>query len=251
MIYFYVALIAIGVWGVIFEAWKQTDEPAPPSKKTVRDAKSDAWTTHTSLQWDIVQPEPPDTVQPEPEQKPEPKTYPRTPRPRQGIWPTQKYPPQRKENPPLHWPPSLPEKRIVPKPAPVIEPEKRIVPLPEKQKINGRAYVIDGDTIGLNGQRIRLAGIDAPELAQQAQRRNGQWFDAGELVKACLIKKIGYRWITVTVEKEDKYGRLVGRVTCNSKDIGAWLVRNGYAVASYDNRYDAQEHLARKGNLGM
>ncbi|NWM64748.1 hypothetical protein GY649_24610, partial [Escherichia coli] len=37
----------------------------------------------------------------------------------------------------------------------------------EVREITGKAYVIDGDTVVVTGQHVRLKGIDAPELAQR------------------------------------------------------------------------------------
>ena len=49
----------------------------------------------------------------------------------------------------------------------------------------------------------------------------------------------------------DKFERLVGIVTCNDGDIGAWLVQEGHAVAAYSNRYKLVGREAREAKRGM
>lgn len=99
--------------------------------------------------------------------------------------------------------------------------------------ITGKAYVIDGDGIRVSGYNIRLAGLDAPEWDQWAQHRHGYWFKHGKRVKSALIRAIGGKRVRVTIKGYDKYGRVLGTVTCDGKDVGEWLVRNGHAIAAY------------------
>ena len=86
--------------------------------------------------------------------------------------------------------------------------------------ITGRAYVTDGDGIRVARQEVRLAGLDAPEWDQRAKHRDGYWFKHGQRVKSALIQEIGGKHVRVAVEETDKYGRLLGTVTCNGRDIG-------------------------------
>ena len=80
--------------------------------------------------------------------------------------------------------------------------------------ITGKAYVLDGDTIRVAGTKIRLEGIDAPELDQVAKHQHGYWFKQGQWVKSALIKAIGGKEVQVKVKKYDKYDRVIGIVTC-------------------------------------
>ena len=117
--------------------------------------------------------------------------------------------------------------------------------------IDGKAFVIDGDTIRVSGSTIRLAALDAPEVDQVAQHRDGYWFKQGKRVKSALIQKIGGKIVRVTVEGYDRYERVLGTVTCNGKDVGEWLVRNGYAIAAYGERYRRVELEAQRAQRGM
>lgn len=116
--------------------------------------------------------------------------------------------------------------------------------------ITGKAFVIDGDTIRVSGQTIRLSGLDAPELNQWAKHQHGYWYKEGMQVKSVLIRAIGGKNVQVKVEGYDKYVRVIGTVMFNDKDIGEWLVRNGYAVAAYGDQYKHLEREARRSRRG-
>ena len=117
--------------------------------------------------------------------------------------------------------------------------------------IAGKAYVTDGDGIRVSRQEIRFAGIDAPEWDQPAKHRDGYWFAHGKRVKSALIREIGGRHVRVAVEEYDRFGRAVGTVTCDGRDIGEWLVREGHAIAAYSERYKHVEREAKSARRGM
>lgn len=131
-------------------------------------------------------------------------------------------------------------------------PGRRHVPAPGAGSvIAGKAWVTDGDGLRVSGHRVRFAGLDAPELDQWAKHRDGTWFKHGRRVKRALIRAVGGRHVEVTVEGSDQYGRVLGRVTCDGKDVGAWLVRNGHAIAAYGDRYKDIESEARREGRGL
>ena len=117
--------------------------------------------------------------------------------------------------------------------------------------ITGKAYVTDGDGIRIAREEVRLAGLDAPEWDQKAKHRDGYWFSHGKRVKSALIQEIGGKHVRVSVESTDKFGRLLGTVTYNGRDIGEWLVREGHAIAAYSDRYVHVEREAREAKRGM
>ena len=117
--------------------------------------------------------------------------------------------------------------------------------------LSGKAYVTDGDGLRVSGREIRLAGLDAPEFDQRAMHRDGTWFNQGKRIKSALIAEVGGKYVHVAVVKVDKYDRAVGVATCDGRDVGEWLVRNGHAIAAYGDRYEAVERQARAEGRGM
>jgi len=111
--------------------------------------------------------------------------------------------------------------------------------------------VTDGDGIRVANQEVRLVGLDAPEWDQYAQHQEGYWFNHGKNVKSALIREIGGEHVDVFVEGMDRFGRLLGTVTHNGRDVGEWLVREGHAIAAYSGRYKRFEREARKAKRGM
>ena len=132
-------------------------------------------------------------------------------------------------------------------------PHKRRHPRKHRRAstLAGKAYVTDGDGIRVSGQEVRFAGLDAPEWDQPAKHQDGYWFGHGKRVKSALIREIGGKRVHVTIEDYDKFGRAVGVVNCNGKDVGEWLVREGHAIAAYGDRYKRVQREARQAKRGM
>jgi len=113
--------------------------------------------------------------------------------------------------------------------------------------------IIDGDTIKLNGERIRFAGIDTPEPKQICTLDNIEIF-CGNLATIVLKEKIGNEIVTCEREKAlDKYNRILGECFINGESLSKFLVRNGYAFAfvKYSKKYVEDENFAKKNNLGL
>ena len=112
-------------------------------------------------------------------------------------------------------------------------------------------HVSDGDTVWVQpdsgGQRLklRLEGIDAPEICQAG----------GDASRAALQALTLHRTLDVTVRAQDDYGRGLARLTFQGQDIGAEMVRTGQAW-SYRWRnsmgpYAREEKSARLGQRGL
>ena len=88
----------------------------------------------------------------------------------------------------------------------------------------GRASVIDGDTIEIHGQRIRLHGIDAPEKGQPCFDASGKPYRCGQIAAMALDEFIGSSPVTCAERDTDRYGRTVATCAVRGVDIEAWLV---------------------------
>jgi endonuclease YncB( thermonuclease family) len=128
-----------------------------------------------------------------------------------------------------------------------------IAALAQGRQIIGVASVIDGDTIEIHGERIRLFGIDAPESRQECRRPDGARWRCGQQAALALQDHIGRRPITCEQRDIDRYHRTVAQCRLVSEDINAWLVENGWAVAftRYSRDYVQQEEKARAGRRGI
>jgi len=111
----------------------------------------------------------------------------------------------------------------------------------------GTAEVIDGDTLDIGGQRVRLHGIDAFE---RNQRCGGQ--ACGQEASAALRRLADGRTTACEVRDTDRYGRLVAVCHVAGTDINGWMVENGHAVAyrRYSTDYVSTERQAEADGLG-
>lgn len=118
--------------------------------------------------------------------------------------------------------------------------------------VTGEVRVIDGDTLHVAGQKVRLFGIDAPERDQSCGAKGARW-DCGRWATAELAARVEGRRVVCAGEEEDRYGRLLAVCRADGEDINAALVRSGAALAyrKYSGRYVAEEGAAEKAGLGI
>jgi endonuclease YncB( thermonuclease family) len=119
--------------------------------------------------------------------------------------------------------------------------------------IIGVASVIDGDTIEIHGQRIRLFGIDAPESGQLCVRPNGERWRCGQQGSFALSDRIGRATVNCQPRDLDRYGRFVAICFKGDEDLSRWMVLNGWAVAfrRYSLDYVADEDAARQRHINI
>ncbi len=112
--------------------------------------------------------------------------------------------------------------------------------------------VIDGDTIVLNGEKIRFSGIDTPELKQTCFKDNEK-VGCGMLAKKLLVNKIGNNTPICIGKKKDFYKRTLAECFVNGESLSKFLVRSGYAFAyrKYSTKFIEDENYAKTKKLGM
>ena len=119
--------------------------------------------------------------------------------------------------------------------------------------IKGKPRIVDGDTIWIGPEKIRLHGIDAPESKQTCKRAVSTEYRCGEMATFVLAEIIGKRWVTCKGEMIDRYKRRISVCYAGPNDINAEMVKRGWAVAyrRYSKDYINEEELAKKYKLGI
>lgn len=138
-----------------------------------------------------------------------------------------------------------------------------LIGFPAAAQIVGPARIIDGDSIEVSGQRIRLWGIDAPERAQTCESLTEIWtsdpprpktHECGRDASAALAAILRDRSVSCEPRDRDRYGRTVATCSTETGDVGAEMVRQGWAI-DYEKysmgRYAAEEAEARNAKRGI
>ena len=112
----------------------------------------------------------------------------------------------------------------------------------------GRPLIIDGDSLALSGVRIRLKGIDAPEIGQICNGKIGA-FECGRQARAFLRMLVGASQISCEGWQYDKYQRLLAECKAGLKSLNREMALSGWAIAY--GGYAAEEAAARKAKAGL
>lgn len=125
-------------------------------------------------------------------------------------------------------------------------------PQPSHAALVGPARVIDGDTLIIGQQRVRLFAMDAPESDQSCRDQSGRAYACGAAATAALRQLIGSRDVSC-VRKGQSYNRMVGQCHVGDVDVGREMVRLGHAIAvpQFSRIYVADEMVARAQQRGM
>lgn len=123
----------------------------------------------------------------------------------------------------------------------------------ELKSFAGQATVVDGDTIDIGAERIRLEGIDAPEVAQVCQRADGRDWPCGRAAVRALKALVGSNEVVCDSTGTDKYGRVLAICFADGRDLNASMVTAGlaWAFVRYSQIYAAEEAQARQALAGI
>lgn len=120
------------------------------------------------------------------------------------------------------------------------------------QVITGSATAADGDSLIVAGQKVRLFGIDAPELNQTCQR-DGETWACGQAAKEQLSALVAGVQVQCKRLSTDSYGRAVSTCQAGAEDLNRVMVENGWATAyrEYSQDYSDAELQAKRDGLGI
>ena len=127
------------------------------------------------------------------------------------------------------------------------------------QEIAGRPQVIDAGTLDFSGRRVRLHGIDAPDLTQTcwlAGRAAGQSWTCGRDARWAAINRIHPHWVSCDVRGRDPQGTELA--VCylagfGQHELNVWLVAQGWALAApgAPQAYAAAQAAAEAAGRGL
>lgn len=115
------------------------------------------------------------------------------------------------------------------------------------QSFEGRATAVDGDSLIMGGERLRLEGIDAPEMDQTCTRGGAEW-NCGRDARAAL-RRLVRPGVTCETSRVDRYDRWLARCRAGEDDVAQKMVLLGLAV-DY-GRFEAEALDAQKRGVGI
>lgn len=122
--------------------------------------------------------------------------------------------------------------------------------LTRADEITGPAFAVDGDTLHILDLRVRLDGIDAPELAQTCGAPGAAW-PCGASAHHRLVQLLDVPLVTCRLRGTDAYGRRIGTCTARGRDVARVMVEEGLALALSGRTYKSEQEAARRQGLGV
>jgi endonuclease YncB( thermonuclease family) len=116
------------------------------------------------------------------------------------------------------------------------------------QELTGKPRVLDGDTIEIAGQPIRLAGADAPPANAICGALGHEW-RCGQEATFALAYAVAEHWVTCVPRDEDALGILVARCKVGPYDLAERMIADGWAMAV--GGYDFAESIAKRERKGI
>lgn len=120
-------------------------------------------------------------------------------------------------------------------------------------EVDGQARVVDGDTLRIGVETVRLEGIDAPESRQRCRDSSGQSYSCGAMATQALRRLVESGPLTCRGSERDRYGRLLATCETAGVQVNRTMVQAGWALAfrRYSRRYVAEEREASAARRGM
>ncbi len=123
------------------------------------------------------------------------------------------------------------------------------------KKFSGKTSVIDGDSLKVGKNEVRLFGIDAPEYSQNCFDAKNDEYACGRASADFTRKLAGGKIVECVYAEKDKYDRYLGKCSIDGVSINEELVKNGMAViynfTESDEKMDELEVAAKKQKIGI
>lgn len=120
---------------------------------------------------------------------------------------------------------------------------------PVEPDVSGLARASDGDSLHLGPDRVRLLGIDAPELAQTCWDQDDAIWPCGRQARDHMSALLRSGTLVCSPDGRDRFDRVLAHCTLNGKDLGAQMVLAGWAIAT--DGYSQEEATARRTRRGI
>lgn len=119
--------------------------------------------------------------------------------------------------------------------------------------VTGPIRVIDGDTFQIGDERVRLFGVDAPEIGQPCTQGSDTNIDCGSWVESQVSGLFDGKTATCDGRERDRYDRLIATCYVDGADMGRTLVTAGLARAFlfYSDEYAVDEKGAAVAGRGI
>jgi endonuclease YncB( thermonuclease family) len=121
------------------------------------------------------------------------------------------------------------------------------------QAISGRATVLDGETLEVRGQRIKLIAVDAPDDHVCEATDDARW-RCGPRAATALAELLEEAVVTCTLRDRDLLGRSIATCSLGAIDLSLWLIRNGLArdaSAAPNGKYRRAQDEAKAARRGI
>ena len=108
------------------------------------------------------------------------------------------------------------------------------------EKHEGSPLIEDGDSLRIDGKRIRLHGVDAPETDQLCINSGSRLYSCGVSARDYLARLVGGSRIVCSGSEYDQYVRLIAKCYSGKFDLSAEMVRAGWGLAYIRYSKDCQ-----------
>jgi endonuclease YncB( thermonuclease family) len=124
-----------------------------------------------------------------------------------------------------------------------------------EHSFSGKISVIDGDSIRVGENEVRLMGIDAPEYKQTCFDAKNIEYSCGKISREFLLNFANQKDGVCHYHQKDKYNRFLAKCYIGEVVINEEIVKNGMAViynfGNGDPKLDELELQAKNNHLGI